>query len=143
MSDSVRFQAVAAIRTAVQGVAGLWPVQWDNRVPQPPAEPATGTHYIVETYLGGKARDAAVGITPRWRIYTDLVAYVLSAPPDDGVKATQNMADAIERAVTGTVLYLADNATPVRILAADIAVPVNDGDWVRRRLAFTYAFTTT
>jgi hypothetical protein len=134
-------EALSALRERILTVADLWPVDWCDGTF---AAPADGK-FIREQPLGGAVKDAAIGISPRWRRWSEQWQLLIEAPLDVGYSPLRELADRIARALTESAIMLADNATQILITEVKPGALQEDATAgkVRLPVIVSYEFTAT
>ena len=120
-------QALEAIRSRLDGLDGLWPIQWANRLQQATAVPTSSTDaFIVESLIGGPTKIAELPAGNPFgpiRERSRQVQYLLHAPVDSGLDPMLQ-ASLIEQAIVSTPLTFADDATdgPITLMIDSVLV---------------------
>jgi hypothetical protein len=134
-------EALAALRERILTVGDIWPVDWcDGSFTVPP-----DGKFIRELPMGGAVTDAAIGISPRWRRWSEQWQLVIEAPLAVGYSPMRELADRMARALTEGALMLADNATQILIIEVKAGALAEDTASGKAQLPLivSYEFTAT
>jgi hypothetical protein len=134
-------EALGALRERILTVADLWPVDWCDGTFTAPAD----GKFIREQPMGGAVGDAALGISPRWRRWSEQWQLVIEAPLAVGYSPMRELADRIVGALTEGAIMLADNATPILVIDVKPGALQEDAAAGKAKLPLivSYEFTAT